>query len=226
PRDHDLVVATHGRGIWIVDDITPLRALTPAMLSAKAAFIEGRPVEQRISAFGGWANGDAAFSGPNPADEAVITYYQQKRHIFGDLKLEVFDSSGTLVSTLPSTNRRGLSRVTWSMRLPPPRVPPAASAAFSAAYGPRVLPGAYSVKMTKDNKVYTLPLELVPDPRETHTMADRQAQLALANKLVAMLGDMAFAVERMNGWRSGLEDRASKLPAGAPLAQRLRHSAA
>src|SRR5204863_402822 len=140
--------------------------------------------------------------------------------------IEVFDAAGHLMGTVPSTKRRGLSRVRWAMRLPPPRVPPAASAAFSAAYGPRVLPGAYSVKMTKDDKVYTLPLELVPDPRETHTMADRQAQLALANKLVAMLGDMSFAVERMNGVRSDLEDRASKLPAGDPLAQRLRGASA
>jgi hypothetical protein len=53
-------------------------------------------------------------------------------------------------------------------------------------------------------------------------MADRRAQLALAARLVAMLGDMSFAVERMNGVRSDLEDRASKLPAGDPLAQRLR----
>jgi hypothetical protein len=110
--------------------------------------------------------------------------------------------------------------------LPPPRVPPAASAAFSAAYGPRVLPGTYTVKMTKDNKVYTTPLQLVPDPRAKHTLADRRAQFALANRLVSMLGDMSFAVERMNAVRAALEDRASKLPAGDPLAERLRGASA
>ena len=67
PRDHDLVIATHGRGMWIIDDITPLRTLTPAVLSANAAFVEGRPVEQRIPAFGGWVNGDASFVGPESA---------------------------------------------------------------------------------------------------------------------------------------------------------------
>jgi hypothetical protein len=167
-------------------------------------------------------NGDAAYVGNNSSDAAVITYYLKKRHIFGDMKIEVLDASGRVVGTVPSTKRRGLSRVTWSMRLPPPKVPPAASAAFGAAYGPRVLPGTYTVKMTKDNQVYTMPLQLVSDPRETHTMADRQAQFALANKLVGMLGDMSFAVERMNGVRSDLENRASRLPAGDPLAQRLR----
>src|SRR3989454_1123866 len=48
PRDHDLVIATHGRGIWIVDDITPLRALTPATLATNAVFLKARPIVQRI----------------------------------------------------------------------------------------------------------------------------------------------------------------------------------
>jgi len=222
PRDNDLVIATHGRGIWIIDDITPLRALTPATLAQDVVFMRARPTTQKILAQGGWVNGDAAYVGDNSSDAAVITYYLKKRHIFGDMKIEVLDTAGRVVGTIPSAKRRGLSRVRWGMRLPPPKVPPAASAAFGAAYGPRVLPGAYMVKMTKDNQVYTMPLQLVPDPRETHTMADRKAQLALATRLVAMLGDMSFAVERINGVRSALADRASKLPPGDPLAQRLR----
>jgi photosystem II stability/assembly factor-like uncharacterized protein len=226
PRDNDLVIATHGRGIWIIDDITPLRALTPAALASDVVFIRARPTVLKIPAQGGWVNGDAAYTGANPPDAAVITYYLKKRHIFGDMKIEVLDAAGKLVGTVPSTKRRGLSRVRWSMRLKPPKVPPAASAAFGAAYGPRVLPGTYTVKMTKDEKVYTLPLQLVPDPRTTHTLADRQAQFALSNRLVTLLGDMSFAVERMNGVRSGLADRAARLPAGDPLAQRLRDASA
>ncbi|MEA2761179.1 MAG: hypothetical protein QOD47_463 [Gemmatimonadaceae bacterium] len=226
PRDNDLVIATHGRGIWIIDDITPLRALTPAALASDVVFIRARPTVLKISANGGWANGDASYTGDNPPDAAVITYYLKKRHIFGDMKIEVLDPSGNLVGTVPSTKRRGLSRVRWSMRLKPPKVPSAASAAFGAAFGPRVLPGTYTVKMTKDDKVYTLPLQLVPDPRATHTLADRQAQFALANKLVSLLGDMSFAVERMNGVRSALADRAAKLPAGDALGQRLRDASA
>src|SRR3984893_4798074 len=66
PRDNDLVIATHGRGIWIVDDISPLRALTPDVLSREAAFMPSMPVVQRIPAQGGWPEGDATYSGPNP----------------------------------------------------------------------------------------------------------------------------------------------------------------
>src|SRR5207244_13328181 len=114
--------------------------LTPATLASNAVFMQARPVVQRIPAQGGWANGDAAFVGPNPPDDAVITYYQKKRHIFGDLKIEVFDQAGKLVGTVPSSKRRGLSRVTWSMRITARRVPPAAGAALRGAVGSRLMP--------------------------------------------------------------------------------------
>ncbi|MGZ4811063.1 MAG: VPS10 domain-containing protein, partial [Thermoanaerobaculia bacterium] len=140
PRDNDLVIATHGRGIWIIDDITPLRALTADTLSQPVVFMASRPTVQRILAFGGWVNGDAAFVGPNPPNEATITYYQRKRHIFGDMTVEVLDASGKVVSTIPTSKRRGLSRITWPMRLKPPQVPVAASA-VGANIGPRLLPG-------------------------------------------------------------------------------------
>jgi len=177
---------------------------------------------QRLQAGGGWANGDAMFVGANPPSDAVITYYQRRRHIFGDMKLEVYDASGKLLGTLPTSKRRGLNRATWSMRLAAPRVPPAASAAFGAAYGPRVLPGTYTIKMTKDTATYSTQLTLVPDPRGTHTDAERRAAFDLALKMSGTLTDMTFAVERMNATRQALEDRAGKLPANDAVARRLR----
>jgi photosystem II stability/assembly factor-like uncharacterized protein len=221
PRDHDLVIATHGRGIWIVDDISPLRALTPDVLDKPVAFMASRPVEQSILAQGGWVNGDAKYIGPNPPDDAVITYYQRKRHIFGDLKIDILDASGKVVASVPSSKRRGLNRVNWSMRLPAPRVPTAASASFGAQYGPRVLPGTYSVRMTKDKDVFTTNLQVVPDPRSTTTAADRQAQFTLAMKLYDALGAMSNTVDRLNSVRLALDDRAAKAK-NASLAQRLR----
>ena len=221
PRDNDLVIATHGRGIWIIDDITPLRALTPQALASDVVFVKSRPTVQRPGAGGGWANGDAAFVGPNPPTDAVITYYLKKRHIFGDMKIEVLDSTGAVVGTVPSSKRRGLSRVTWSMRLKAPTVPPAASAAFGATVGPRLLPGTYTVRMTKDTSVYTMPLRIVPDPRTTHSPADRRAQFELSRRLAAMLGDMSASYHRVNDVRLALDDRASRLPAGDPLASQL-----
>jgi hypothetical protein len=155
PRESDLVLATHGRGIWIVDDISPLRQLTPEILAKDAVFLQGKVQQQRLQAQGGWAEGDGAYRGDNPPDAALVTYYQKKRHIFGRMKLEVFDEQGKLVDTLPANSRRGISRVEWSMRMKAPRVPPGATAAGATVIGPRVLPGTYTVKMTRGTETFT-----------------------------------------------------------------------
>jgi len=222
PRDSDLVVATHGRGIWIIDDITPLRHLTPEVLAKEAAFLPGRPVEQRLSTFGGWSEGSAAFEGPNPPNGAWITYYQAKRHIFGRMKLEVFDSEGKLIDTLPANSRRGISRVVWRMHLKAPRVPPAATAAFEASNGPRVVPGTYTVKMTRGNQTYTETLAVGLDPRAKYTVEDRKDDFDAAMRVYNLLAEMTYDVDRINGVRRDLEERASHLEEEPALAKHLR----
>src|SRR6267378_279420 len=149
PREGDLVMATHGRGLWVIDDLSPLRSLTPDLLSRDAAFLPGRHPQQRMPAQGGFSEGDASFTGENPAGGAVITYYQRTRHLFGPIRLEVIDAQGKVVDTVPATKRRGLNRVSWTMRMPAPRVPRAAQLAFNASQGPRVPPGTYTVRLTK-----------------------------------------------------------------------------
>src|SRR6185436_1579439 len=106
-----------------------------------------------------------------------------------------------------------------------PSVPPAAAAAFGASIGPRILPGTYTVRLMKDQSTYTTPLRIVPDARGAHSAADRKAQFDLSMKIHADLGTMTTAVERINGMRLALEDRASKLPANDALAKRLRTAA-
>ncbi len=225
PRESDLVLASHGRGIWIVDDITPLRKLTPEVMAQEATFIQGKPAQQRLPASGGWVEGSAAFTGPNPPDAALITYYQKKRHIFGKMKLDIFDSQGKLVDTLPPNSRRGISRVEWPMRLKAPRVPPAATAAFEAALGPRVLPGTYTVKMTRGTETYSTQLVVGLDPRAKFTAEDRKLEFDAAMRVYNLLGDMSFDVERINGVHDALMNRAAKLKGDALFGKRLQELA-
>jgi photosystem II stability/assembly factor-like uncharacterized protein len=201
PRTSDLILATHGRGIWIVDDISPLRSLTNELLSEDAGFLPIGPAVQWFETFGGWPEGDATYTGPSRTTEAVIPYYQRARHIYGDLKIEILDSAGKLVDEVPSSKRRGVSRATWNMHLPPPRVPPAATAAFGAALGPRVLPGDYTVRMTRGDKVYTTKLTVTLDPRATFTVEDRRRQFDLVTRLSALLNRMSDAVDSIVAFR-------------------------
>jgi len=201
-REDDLVLGTHGRGIWIIDDVSPLRQLTPAVLAGSAALLPGKPVEQRIEGNGGWPEGNATFYGQNPPSGAQITYYQKARHVIGRMKLEILDSAGNVVDEIPASKRRGLNRVSWSMRTKPAIVPPAASLAYYSTQGQRVLPGDYTVRLTKAGQVTTAPLAVRLDRRAKFTVADRQAQFAAAERVKTLFTRMSKTVAEINGVRA------------------------
>jgi photosystem II stability/assembly factor-like uncharacterized protein len=226
PRTSDLVLATHGRGIWIIDDISPWRALTPDLMAKDAAFLPGPSAIQYVQAGGGWAEGDNSFHGAGRPEDAAITYYQRTRHIYGDLKIEIYDADGKLIDTVASSKHRGVNRATWSMRMKAPKVPPAASALFQAAQGPRVLPGVYTVKMTKGDQVYTTKLTIVEDPRATWNLADRREQLALVTRLGTMLNHMSWAVDAIINVRDTALMDATRVEASNPLHAQLTALAA
>jgi len=216
-RDDDLVLATHGRGIWIIDDLSPLRALRPLTLTREATMISGRPQQQRIEGNGGWANGDAAYSGQNPPDGVTINYYQKTRQVIGRLKLEILDSKGKLVTSLPASNRKGLNRVVWSMREDAPHTPPGANLVFNATRGPRVMPGTYTIRLTKGSNVYTMPLAIVLDRRATFTIADRKAQHDAAERVSGLFERMSVLAGKIVQVRDGAKAAAGKVPEGDAL---------
>jgi len=210
-RDRDLVIASHGRGIWILDDLTPLRNMSAQTLASDVVFLPGRPVQQRLLSNGGWPEGDAAFSGDNPPEGAVISYYLRSRQVLGKLSLDILDSSGKVVDSIPPGIRKGLNRVVWSMRTKPPSVPPAAQIAGSATDGPRFLPGTYTARLTKAGKTYATRFDVGLDRRATYTVADRKAQFAAANRVKSIFARMSTIVGQIAMLRSGVAADLAKL---------------
>jgi len=221
PRDGDLVLATHGRGIWIIDDLAPLRALSTETLAKDVAFVAGRPVQQRLRPQGGWSNGDAVFVGDNPPSGALINYYQRTRHLFGPLKLEVLDESGKVLDTIPATKRRGLNRVSWSMRMRPPRVPRAASVAYGASQGPRVLPGTYTVRLTKGDQTFESKLVLGLDARAPYDVSARKEDLDAVMRVQDLFAEMSALVDKLDAARAATDDRLKTAAGDEPLRNKL-----
>jgi photosystem II stability/assembly factor-like uncharacterized protein len=220
PREGDLVVATHGRGIYILDDLTPLRHLTAEVVEAEVALLPSRPAVMVTG--GGMQNftGDDQYVGRNPPEAALVTYYLKKRHLFGDLKVEVYDSQGQLISTIPGSKRKGVNRVLWPMRLPPPKVPPASSLA-PAFVGPRVIEGTYTVKLIKGSETVAGQVQLVADPRSPHSAEDRLTAQRLALRLYGMLEELTYLVETSIEVRDQARERAKELGKGDKLARTL-----
>ena len=223
PREHDLIIGTHGRGIYIVDDITPIRTLTAEAMKAKVAMLGARPAIQTILASTPRMDGDANFIGEVPQEAAFINYHLPKRHIFGDLKIEIYDAEGELISTVAGGKRRGINRVAWPMCKRGPKVPPASSMVFSPGgfLGPRSPEGEYTVKLIKGKDTYSSTVTLAPDPRSTHTREDRQVQQQTAVRLYDMVEDLAFLADSIVAVRDGARARAEKVGAKDRVAKDL-----
>ena len=221
PREHDLILGTHGRGIYILDDLTPLRHLTEQALEEDLAILPSRPAVMTVGGGLSWFNGDDQFVGRNPAEAATIVYYLKKRHIFGDLKVEIYDADGELIKTLPGGKRKGINRVEWPMRLPAPKLPPASSLA-PAFVGPRVPEGTYSYKIIKGKKTYEGEVALVVDPTNPHPAADRELQQTKALELYDRLEDLTYTVDTALDIRDRARAQADELGDRDRLARQLR----
>jgi len=125
PRENDLVVGTHGRSIWIIDDITPLQQYTPQVAAGDAHLFEVRPAvswltdAQKSVTIGGAKH----FRGQNPATGTAITYYLPI-DLNGDVEITITDLAGVVVRDLTGPGDRGINRVQWDLTMNPPAPDP------------------------------------------------------------------------------------------------------
>jgi photosystem II stability/assembly factor-like uncharacterized protein len=189
PRENDLILATHGRSIWIFDDATPIQQMTSQILNSNAYLFSVRPALRYASRFTRYGIGDKQFAGPNPPAGALITYYlKDKLDEKATLKLQIFDRDGKLVQDIEKPSReKGLNRMSWNLRLGGPEVrrpPTEEQVAFGGApRGPQVLPGTYTVKLTVNDKVFEERVEVKLDPTINVPLAALQETLDMQVKL-------------------------------------------
>jgi photosystem II stability/assembly factor-like uncharacterized protein len=181
PRDHDLVVGTHGRSIWILDQIDALEALTPQMLTTAAQTLLPSRTARLLSIYNPQAwYGLGQFFAPNPEFGASITYYLRDA-AQGEVAIDVADADGKTLRTLRSPGKAGLNRVAWDLRIEPP-VPGEQQAAGAGGFGgsplgPLVLPGKYKVTLKAGaNREARGEIEVAGDPRVTFSDADRRTR--------------------------------------------------
>lgn len=210
PETNDLVLATHGRGIIILDDISPLRQISKDMVTKDVHFFQTNPtVVREDAAFA--EGGDAGeYVGDNPSRVAKIIYYLKGRHTFGKMAIEVFDKDGKKVADLTPGKSKGINVVDWAYRLKPPKVAKAKTLSFGGFTSPRLPVGVYTIKMTKGNNTYEHKIELKADPNSMHTDADRAAQYETTMKLYAMNEQLASMVDQLDAMRDGAADRLAK----------------
>jgi len=210
PKEQDLVIATHGRGLWIIDDLTPLRALTPATIQTDVALLPTRPYVSMERRSDGWMEGDSAYTGEDAPRGPVISYWMKKRHMVGELKVEILDDKGTVLQDLGASKARGFNRLTWNRLLRSPRAARGANMEGMAGPGPEALAGTYTVRLTRNKQVLTEPLVIQDDPSSPYSRKEREAIFKTRMDMFHMIEDLAFRVDQLVDLQSQLRDRASR----------------
>ena len=213
PREHDLVVATHGRAFWVLDDVTPLYQITAQSAARKAILYRPRTT-YRMGGFSFFRPGMTF--GPNPPSGVMFRYYFRRKPA-GEVKLEILDGKGKVIRHFSSYGKNEkkpkegpffgekkqpeqlpakaeMNRFVWNMRYPGAKKLPKSIMWAARLSGPRALPGKYRARLIAEGDTLTQPFVIKEDPRLTVSPADLQAQFDLLIKIRDRVTDAHKAV--------------------------------
>ncbi len=209
-RNHDIAIATHGRGIFILDNITPLEGFDKKVEGSKFTYFGMQPVYQLY----GWWKGDLEQSGkytaPNPPSGAVIDYYLQSQiKSSKELKKEkqvpvlitISNIAGSTIDTLHGTAKKGMNRVEWNLHYKS-----AVQLAEDTTHGkkpnlhngPVVLPGTYRISITAAGETQSHTVEVLADPKMHYDYEAAKSQFDAEKKIYDDISAMNTMLNRID----------------------------
>ncbi|MEO5623911.1 MAG: hypothetical protein ABIO74_08950 [Dokdonella sp.] len=229
-KGNDLVVATHGRSFWILDDVTPLRQITSASAAQEAILF--KPQTALRLGYPDEVNTRRPV-GTNPPAGALIDYFLKTKPQ-GEVTVDIIDAQGKIVRHLSSTKtskevqppewpdqivpndkipaEAGMNRLVWDLRMADPEQIPGAFYSGLAPRGPRVAPGQYTVKLTVAGKSSEQPLTMVTDPRSKGNLADINSKIDLQVAALHDIDRLHHAVNEIRAAREKLDKAKEQLP--------------
>jgi photosystem II stability/assembly factor-like uncharacterized protein len=209
PQTDDLLVASHGRGVWILDDLRPLRELAHAQAAAAVTLFAPRDAYRMfqwapVNAFP-YGNGpnvpDNVFVGPNPEYGALIAYYLPNRAERAP-SLQIVDAQGHVVRHIDKLpNVAGINRTSWDLAEDGPvKWLGTFKENQGPDTGPEALPGTYTVRLSVDGRNFEQPLTVLSDPRDGAS-ADRYA------KRHGFLSELYAEYSAIDAWLNAIDDR-------------------
>jgi photosystem II stability/assembly factor-like uncharacterized protein len=232
-KNNDLVVATHGRSFWILDDITPLRQIS-AQAASSPVILYKPETTYRLH----WPEFFERRQpvGQNAPRGALVSYYF-KTAPKSEVTLEILDAQGAVVRKYSSVEKKeaetppewpdlepekekipaeaGMNRFAWDLRYEGPHKLPGEVGAEYRSKGPMAAPGNYQVRLTTEGKSLTVPLELKMDPRVNVSAADMQKEFDLELKIRSSLSDLHDTVREIRETRLQLHSLRNRLEGAA-----------
>jgi photosystem II stability/assembly factor-like uncharacterized protein len=219
PQFDDVVIATHGRSFWVLDDATSLQDADNARSAGDTLF----PV--RVAYMYHYHSNDEGaytrFAGANPPNGAIVDFYQTAPQKNAP-QIQIVDASGTVIRTIKGThkvkvkdketeepnvpNKAGINRYVWDFREDGPTqwMGAAKESYRGPKTGPAVVPGTYTVRLTLGDRSFTQTVEVKPDPRDHWTQADYQTAYAFAKKYSVRYGKIDEVLNNLDTMKKSL----------------------
>ena len=197
PRTNDLVLGTHGRGIIIIDDISPLRFINEEMLNKNVTFFSSSPFTMKDQGlFSDSSGNETEFFGQNPSTLAQIKYILPKRHTFGAMNMEIQDMNGTKIKEIVPGKNKGINIVEWNFTIKQPKTAKGKTIAPSAPL--RVKAGKYKAVITKGKETFEHEFELTYDVAAAISETDREFKHQTLSKMYKMVEELAYMVYELD----------------------------
>lgn len=198
-QTNDLVMGTHGRGVIIIDDISPLREINQDVLKENLHFFTTKPtVIYEDNSFSGNFGTETQFVGANPSRALQIKYYLKKRHTFGKMTMEVFDENDKLISKLGPGKTKGINIVNWNYRLKQPKIAKGKTFSYGGFTSPKVAAGTYKVVLKKGKETYEQEIEVMYDPTSSLSSEERVLKHEITMKMYDMTQELAYLVYELD----------------------------
>lgn len=208
-KTNDLVMGTHGRGVIILDDISPLREINSDQLSSKLHFFEptGMLMSDKSYGFGSSFGAETQFVGENPTTIAQFKYLLPKRHTFGKMTMEIHDLEGNVISKLSPGKSKGVNIVRWNYTMKQPKVAKGKTLAFGGFTSPRVLAGTYKVVINKGRDKFEQEFKLTNDPTTSVDSAYFKQKNDIVMSLYDLTQDLAYMVYQVDEMIEGSQGK-------------------
>ncbi|NQW29127.1 MAG: glycosyl hydrolase [Ignavibacteria bacterium] len=198
PRDNDLVLATHGRGVIVIDNIEILRALASVEIVNNVHIIPTKPAVRRIGGMGGWFQGENEYQGNSEDRSPRVWYVLKDRHLKGSFSVTIQDPQGKTIRKVPASTRKGLNSIELPLRMPAPLTASSeVSMAGGTFTGPLLQEGVYTIHFDKNGEHFQSEIKVVTDTMYGHTVQERALQQSLVWELYNLNEELAITTKRI-----------------------------
>lgn len=210
-REEELVVATHGRGLYIIDNLDVLRSFDPKSQTEDITIVPPRPVQRTFGVGGSrWFGGDADYVGEDKSLAPRVWYILKDKHMRGNFVLRLKDSTGKMIRTLPASTRKGLNVVDLPVsRMAPISPRSKVGGAFGTLNGPILDEGTYTLEFDRGGQISSVPVTIVTDTTLGFSVEEMQQQKMLMRDLHVMYEDLAVTTYRVQSAIDTLAARSS-----------------